>query len=215
MGDFLYTYGKYSELYGMDGNATAKATAFSHWLDGQDYTEEQKSVVKDELAFYNMSPASASKYDKLVGNGVDPDTAYEITQDVAGLEKLEGESEVLDTQKWRECVDRASNPATQISFLYGYMTPAQFKKLETANTFDIDPDMFVGYYEIRERFDENGNGSYSNAEVKAAIDSMTKYRLTTEQKAALWQLMTGAKSAKNNPYSTSEGQRVLDYLSDE
>ena len=88
-------------------------------------------------------------------------------------------------------------------------------KLDAANTFDVDPEIFVGYYEIRERFDEDGNGHYSNYEVKAAIDSMTGYNLTADQKAVLWQLMTGSKSAKNNPYSTSEGQRVLDYLSDE
>jgi len=34
--------------------------------------------------------------------------------------------------------------------------------------------------------------------------------LTKDQKAALWQIVTGTKRAKNNPYSTEVGQKVLD-----
>lgn len=55
----------------------------------------------------------------------------------------------------------------------------------------------------------DGNGSYKNAEIQAAIDGITGY-YTTEQKAVLWQLATGSTSAKNNPYSRQVGQQVLD-----
>lgn len=53
-----------------------------------------------------------------------------------------------------------------------------------------------------------GNGSYSGAEVKAAIDSMRG--LSTKEKSVLWQLATGSKSTKNNPYDKQWGQKVID-----
>lgn len=59
MADFLYVYGKYSEIYSKDMNATAKATEFAHWINGEDYTPEQAAVIKEELAYFNMSPASS------------------------------------------------------------------------------------------------------------------------------------------------------------
>ena len=214
MEDFLYSYGKYSELYSTDTNATAKATAFARWLDDQDYTPAQKAVIKEELSYFNMSPASSQKYDEMVEAGLNPDDAYKLTQEIGELEPLEGEDEVLDVQRWRECVNFSTKQGTQLAALCAVMTEAQFKKVNTAWYFDVSPDAYVGYYEIRENFDANGNGSYSNAEVQAAIDSMAEYNLTKEEKAVLWQLVTGSKSSKNNPYSTSEGQKVLDYLSE-
>ena len=159
-----------------------------------------------------LSSSNIADYHEMIEAGMDNDAAGQLAEILDDLEPPAGEDRVQDVQRWRECVNFSSNAAVQMSALYSQMTEAQFKKLGDAYTFGIDPDAFVGYYEIREQYDANGNGSYSNAEVKAAIDSMTKYHLTMEEKAALWQLMTGNKSAKNNPYSTTEGQRVIDYL---
>jgi len=38
----------------------------------------------------------------------------------------------------------------------------------------------------------------------------TELYLTNDEKAVLWQLFTGSKSAKGNPYSATVGRRVLD-----
>ena len=89
------------------------------------------------------------------------------------------------------------------------------KRYPYNNTFGVSPDAFVGYYEIKDKFNSDGKGSLTQKEVTDAINSMSKYGLTTEEKAAMWQIVTGTKSAKNNPYSVSVGERVLKYLSND
>ena len=212
---FLQAYSMYGQINNEDLKPGMKAVEFSHWVNAQDYTAEQAEVIKNELVYYNMSSASSGKYDKFVAAGVDPDDAYNLTKEFDDLEPEVGEDHVTDVQEWRWAVDRSSTVAGQLSILKGVMKDSQFAKAETATVFDISLDAYVGYYEIRAKYDSDGNGSYTQKEVKAAIDSMGKYRLTNAEKAALWQLVTGAKSAKNNPYSTSEGQRVIDYLNAE
>ena len=89
------------------------------------------------------------------------------------------------------------------------MTEAQYQKVEIANDFGVTPDAYVTLQEIKVQYDSDGNGAYKNSEIQDAIDALPgKY--TDEQKAVLWQLATGSKSAKNNPYSREVGQRVLD-----
>lgn len=66
------------------------------------------------------------------------------------------------------------------------------------------------------KYDEDENQSYSQKEIAAAVDAIGgSLNLTTKQKAVLWQIATGSKSAKNNPYSVDVGWNVIDALSDE
>ena len=77
-------------------------------------------------------------------------------------------------------------------------------------------------------YDKNENGSYSQEEIKTAIDGVggnlgsralagwwgldiaKGYRhMSKKEKAVLWQLLTGAKSAENNPYDVKAGEKVL------
>ena len=39
-------------------------------------------------------------------------------------------------------------------------------------------------------------------------------KLSNKQKAALWQLFTGSKSAKNNPYDIQTGRDIIEAMSD-
>lgn len=207
---FLQAYSMYGQINNEDLKAGMKAVEFSHWVNAQGYTAEQAAVVKDELTYFNMTPASSSRYDELVGAGMDPDEAYDLTGALNELQPADGEDEVSDVQKWRASVDFSDNPAIQMAALAGVMTPGQYTKFEIASEMDVAPDAYVHLYEIRGEFDADGNDSYTNAEIRAAIDSMTDYDLTSEQKAVLWQLMTGSTSARNNPYSTKVGQQVID-----
>ena len=38
----------------------------------------------------------------------------------------------------------------------------------------------------------------------------TRFHLTNEQKGFLWQMLTGSKSTKNNPYSVRGGEKWLE-----
>lgn len=211
MTDFLYCYANYNEIYNSDLSATEKATKFAHWLDGVDFSETEKSVIRDELVFYNMSPASANRYEGLVSAGLEKDDALELTAALAELVPEEGDLKVTDVQRWRTCVDFATHEGVQLSALSSVMKPEQYLKVSTAYSLGISPDAYVKYYEIRVKFDADKNGAYTQAEVKKAIDSMGQ-GMTTKQKAVLWQVVSGAGSAKNNPYSVEAGQKLLDML---
>lgn len=206
---FLQTYSKYSEINNMDMKAGEKAVEFSSWINRKGYTSEQAAVIKDELKYFNMTPASAGRYDELVSTGMDLEDAYNLVGVLNGLEPEEGKIAVNDMQRWRASVDFSNDIEDQLNALYAVMDDKQFAKVEIAYDFGVTPDAYVTLQEIKSRFDADGNEYYSNAEIKAAIDSMSGLH-TKEQKAALWQLATGSKSAKNNPYSREIGQKVID-----
>jgi hypothetical protein len=206
---FLQAYSAYGQINNEDLKAGMKAVEFSHWVNAQGYTAEQVAVVKDELTYFNMTPASSSRYDELVGSGMDPDDAYDLTGALNELQPEDGEDEVSDLQKWRASVDFSDDVEDQLAALSAVMTDAQFQKVEIANNFGVSPDAYVTLQEIKSRYDADGNGSYKNTEIQAAIEALPGY-YTTEQKAALWQLTSGSTSAKNNPYSQKVGNQILE-----
>ena len=89
------------------------------------------------------------------------------------------------------------------------MTDSQYAKVAAARGFGVSAKTYVDANATLQKYDADGNGSFTQAEVTRAINSM---KLTTTQRAVLWQLMTGSSSAKKNPYSEAIGQRVIDAL---
>lgn len=144
-------------------------------------------------------------YLKLTDSGLNASAALKAAYE---MHELDEEEDTVDTDYWRLAVNSSDNEAVQLSLLAGSMSDAAFKKLSMAYDLDVSPDMFVTYYETRNKYDADGNGSYSQAEVKAVIDAMKG--CTNEQKGILWQMATGSTSTKNNPYSKSAGQKWLD-----
>ena len=166
-------------------------------------------MVKDQLTFFQMIPASSGEYDDLVDAGLDPDEAYDLIGALDALEPEDGAASVSDLQKWGACVDMFHDGEPLMDALSVVMSDSQFQKVEIANDFGVGPDTYVSLYEILPEHDEDGNGRYKNDEVKAAIDALPG-RYSTSQKAALWQLATGSSSAKNNPYSQRIGEQILE-----
>ena len=119
-------------------------------------------------------------------------------------------------------VDSGLTTEDQLSALESVSTESQYRKFSVAYDFGVMPDAYVTARETMPKFDADGNGSYKNDEITAAINSLgtsdgglvlpggDSISLTNDQKAALWQLLTGSTSAKNNPYSTSVGWAVID-----
>lgn len=206
---FLDAYSMYGQINNEDLQAGVKATEFAHWVNSQGYTDEQADMVKDELTYFNMTPASSTRYDKLVDAGMDPEEAFDLTGVLNELQPEEGEDDVSDLQKWRASVEFSTDVEDQLTALYAIMSESQFMKVEIAYSFGVNPEEYVSLYEIRSQYDADKNGSYTNAEIRAAIDAMSG-SYSAEQKAVLWQLATGSTSAKNNPYSKEIGQKVLD-----
>lgn len=177
----------------------------------------------DEYLQFRNDGGDIDKYLDLMDAGVGKKQAMELAVDLQELEPMQGEDKVLTVQRWQAAVDSSPNGREQLTALSSMMQESQFAKVEAAYNYGIKPATYVHLMAIRPDFDANNNGSYSQSEIKEAIDALDDgydnpllalkgeaVTLTTKQKAVLWQLLTGAKSAKNNPYSEKYGQMVLD-----
>lgn len=189
-----------SELVNESGNPTQYAKFLS--------ATEAGLEVDRYLAIYGAD-ANIDDYFDLVDGGMNCSEAANLLVTLTEQFRKESKEDMKQVEKWRICVDMFRESTDQLAALSMVMTDAQLEKAEMANKYGVQPKVYVEFYEIRKSYDNDGNSSYTQAEIKAAVDSLGK-KCTTEQKAVLWQLATGAKSAKNNPYSVAVGQKIVD-----
>lgn len=185
----------------------------------------QSGLSMDDYLTLKLDDA-VDKYLDGIESGVDSETAFNMAQSLNELEPAEGKKSVSPAQKWRAAIDAADDAETQKAALKAVMTDDAWAKFEIADSFGIEPEAWVRLKELLPKYDADGNGSYKNAEVEAAIDGMsgsgallapwdmengeTELYLTNDEKAVLWQLFTGSKSATGNPYSKSVARKVLE-----
>ncbi len=220
------------DLTGLKGQE--KKTAQRELLAKASMTDDEKSVIVEDILGSDLmtdggNPTQYAKFLCAVQTGLDVDgfmdlyaagcdlddyfgftdvglsstEAKKITLTMKELKPEEGAEKVTNVQKWRAAAEGA---ADKMGALAAVMSDDQYSKVEIANNFGVDPDSYITLQEIRTQHDADGNGSYTQAEMKTAIDTMG---VSIEQKAVLWQLSTGSTSAKNNPYSVAIGNKVL------
>ena len=178
-----------------------KPTPYANFLSALD-----RGLSVDEYMEMRTDGVDVEEYLELTDSGIASGKATELAYD---MYDLDGREDVDDAEYWRLIVNSSDNENTQMAMLGTRMSDSYFEKLTTAQKLDVSPNMFVSYYETRAKYDADGNGSYTQAEIKAVIDAMGK-NYTNEQKGVLWQMATGSKSTKNNPYSKEAGQKWLD-----
>ena len=198
--DYLEVYGKRNDLKN-DKSVGNKALEFSYWVDSQGFSEKQADAIK---ACFGDDDA----YEKYVEKGLDPDMAYELADEFDDLEPMAGKKSVAALQKWRVCVDFSDNVEDQMTALYAVMSATEYQKVEIANGFGVTPRAYVSLEEVLPQYDADGNGSFKQAEITAAIDSLD---YSDDVKAVLWQMTVGKNTKwKNNPYSQKIGQQVYE-----
>lgn len=169
----------------------------------------KEGLSMDEYLRMRLDGVDTEDFLELTGGGMDDDLAYDFVMELNEAEEAAGEEGLEDVDRWRVCVDFSSDVEDQLAALSMIMSDSQMISVEVANTFGVSPDTYVSFCEIRSQYDADGNGHYTQAEVKAVIDGRFR-NLSSSQKAVLWQVMCSTTSAKNNPYSRSVGQKVLD-----
>ena len=187
-----------SELLNENGNPTQYAKLLC--------AVETGLPVDSYLKLYGVG-ADMDKYFDFVDAGLDPGDAVEAAFAFAELEPEDGKDQVANSQKWQMCIDTFDDVQDQLLALRGTMSETQYRKVEIANGYGVTPGAYVKLLNGMAKYDADGNGKHTQAEVKVAVDAMGG---SSRQKAALWQLITGSTSAKNNPYSTEVGQKVID-----
>lgn len=167
----------------------------------------QNGMSVDEFISYRNTGANIDYYLKLRDAGASVEEAMETG--IALKELNDSIEDPTTVQKWRTVIDSTNDVQTQLISLSVVMTDSQYRKIKTAHNFGISPSTYVRVNELLPKYDADGNKSYTQEEVTKAINAMGG---TVAEKAALWQLVTGASSAKNNPYSTEIGQKVIDAI---
>lgn len=219
-GQFLELYAMHGEIDSRDLKAGQKATEFAYWLDGQRYTDKQKASIKDQMAYFQMMPADASRYNMATAAGLDREQALELTEELDALEPPEGKASVQEIQKYRVAIDQSVSESNQLKMLQSVgLKDSSYDKVVKGYEMGVAPAAWVRVKEVQQQFDANGNGNMTGAEWEAAIEGIcsygivlpgdnTQFNLTNEQKGVLWQMMVGKNTkSKNNPFSPEAGQR--------
>lgn len=212
-----------SGLYEYAGEK-AKAAVFDDY-EVKTSTQKADDVLATgaEMADYlELKLAGAvDKYLDAIDGGLDAQSAKDVALGMAELTPDEGKKTVSDVQKWRAAIDAVDGTSAQRDALIAVMKDSTKQKYEIADSYGIEARTWVQLKEILPQFDEDGNGSYKGEEIENAIDALNGHsgimlpggdgpqQLTNEMRAVLWQLFTGSKSAKNNPYSERVGSQVI------
>ena len=212
-----------SGLYEYAGEK-AKAAVFDDY-EVKTSTQKADDVLATgaEMADYlELKLAGAvDKYLDAIDGGLDAQSAKDVALGMAELAPEEGKKTVSDVQKWRAAIDAVDGTSAQRDALLAVMKDSTKQKYEIADSYGIEARTWVQLEEILPQFDEDGNGSYKGEEIENAIDALNGHsgimlpggdgpqQLTNEMRAVLWQLFTGSKSAKNNPYSERVGSQVI------
>lgn len=212
-----------SGLYEYAGEK-AKAAVFDDY-EVKTSTQKADDVLATgaEMADYlKLKMAGAvDKYLDAIDGGLDAQSAKDVALGMAELAPEEGKKTVSDVQKWRAAIDAVDGTSAQRDALLAVMKDSTKQKYEIADSYGIEARTWVQLKEILPQFDEDGNGSYKGEEIENAIDALNGHsgimlpggdgpqQLTNEMRAVLWQLFTGSKSAKNNPYSERVGSQVI------
>ncbi len=201
---FLNVQDAYSRIDNELDDAGEKAAAFSQWVNRQGYTPEQNDTIKEYFKYWRHLPAAATRYDTFVEAGLDDDAAMKLYETIAALEPEEGKDQVSNLQKYEAVVDSGLSEQDQMLALRNLMGDSEYNKLEVGTDFGITPRMWVTYKQIIPKFNTDENNSYTQEEVKNAIDSMRG--LEDNQRAVLWQMANKEWSPNNNPYDKEVGE---------
>lgn len=203
-----------------------KKAEFSRWLIEQGYTAEEQHALYDAIIEGGESESNIgqeNRYTTLLHGGIDDDIAYAITSDISRLEPEVGESSVSREQKREVVFDRLAEPAQQLTALETINTDAQQQKFVIAHENGVVPEVYAAVIAALPDYDQDGNGSLNQEEVKNALNTMGRgaftlpggsqdFTLSRQDKAVIWQLYNKSWKETNNPFGAGVGKRVYDAL---
>lgn len=187
--EVMDAYDRYAELDADETlKATDKATELARWADGR-YPEEQAEAVREQLSFYSMIPAQAERYTALTEAGLDADTAYDLTNTLAGLEPEDDMERVSKLQQYTAIADLPMAEADKESALALVMSDSAYEKYQGARSAGVSTEDYVWFLSATDGLeadkDENGKSISGSrkAKVLRVIDRMD---LNRSQKDALF-----------------------------
>lgn len=188
---YMSVYDAYLTIKNIEeATAPEQATELAKWLDQQNFTAEQKALLKDEFSYYSMIRAEATKYESFVGAGLSYEEAGALEQIINGLEPEEGKDAVSVTQKALAVASANLDDTKKLAALSVVMPDETYARVQTAWSNGISPGTFVTYWSniknISADKDEEGKSiaGTKKAKVMTYIDSLN---LTVDQKNVLYE----------------------------
>jgi len=221
---YLQIQNQYASIDDTNLKAGEKAVAFARYLNSQMYTKEQKEAAKSVFQYWSGALAKAENYDEFYNVGLTDEKAANLTTEIGKLTPEEGKETVSNLQRYRTVATAALTDKEKMAALSTMMGESEYAKLEIGNKHGIAPGTYVLYLETLPKFNTDGNTSYKQEEVEAALNAMghggytlpkadgINRNLTNTQKAVLWQLANKSWKPKNNPYNVSVGTQVYNAL---
>lgn len=122
---FLSLYSKYREIDGNGKKASQKANEWALALDkarqNGTITREQAETLKTSMVYRTSLTADSEKYDEMVNTGVKPETAYDVSQLLAGIKPYEGSDTVKPVQKYEAIAESKYTDAEKDLIMKAYM----------------------------------------------------------------------------------------------
>lgn len=207
------------EILGTDMETEAgNPTQYAKYL----YARNEGMSTDQYMRMYSKD-VNMDQYLKLIDGGISPDGATELAISMVDLEPEDGEDEVKWMQKCDVILNADIGKEDQVAALEAVSYESTGRKIRIGYENGLEPGTLVELKRMLPDFDEDGNGSYSQKEVTAAIEAMAgdettlaligaTQSLSNTQKAVLWQLQTNAKDGKKNPYDAEVGKYIYDIV---
>ena len=183
-------YGAYAALDDDEELSPAqKATQFAAWLDGENFSADQRSAVKETFAFWRQMRAEAERYESLTAEGMSSGTAERLTNALAALEPEAGKEQVSARQRYAAIIDAGLSESDQLRALRSVMDEDAWKKFETAHRAGVTPEVYVEFLEgtANIQADRTASGKVvTNSKKKKVLAVIDDLGITKEQKTALY-----------------------------
>lgn len=127
----------------------------------------------------------------------------EVAKKIALEVKSLGTDDVKDWQRVQAICKATGDEDYQVAAMEAIMDEAEYFKFIQANGYGVTPEMWAKLKRALPKFDADYSGTYKQAEVKSAIDSLKG--LDDMERAALWQMAT---MGKKNPYNREVGTEM-------
>lgn len=204
-----------------DLTTTERRTEFSRWMNQQDYSDKQKATLTEITI--GAGTEATNQYSELIARGIDDDIAGAIASDISRLEPVDGAETVSREQKRQVVFDRIGDQNEQLMALETINTESQQEKFVQANKEGVSPEKYASALEEIQQYDTNGNGSLTQEEVENALNSIGRsglmlpggdgdFKLSTRDKAVIWQLTNKSWKPDNNPFDVEVGKAIYNAM---
>ena len=176
---FLSLYSKYRAIDGNGKKASQKANEWALALDkarqNGTITREQAEVMKTSMVFRTSLTADSEKYDEMVRTGVKPETAYDVSQLLAGIKPYEGSDTVKPVQKYEAIAESKYTDAEKDLIMKAYMPdydPTDKSPDKTELKYDTVRDLGYSPEEYAEIYAAYLDAADKKAQKIAAIQNL-------------------------------------------